>query len=432
MGSSAQAGAGDVSEGRGLQRRVGGLVRTGGLVGRGLELATSLGGGLELQSRRVVDLACGYDHVLAVCSDGSLWAWGGNASAQLGLPGTARADAPVLVEAGGWVAVSACEESSGGLKVDGTLWHWGAGPDPGPTDLPRFYQTVPGQVGERDDWASVCSGRDHTLGLTQDGSLWSWGSRNLRGGLGQSDLTWFPPASEAQREELRAANFAATKVGIANFGRVGCRFDWAAIAAGHHRSFALKDDGTLWSWGGGVYMPGSGRWPHSGAPPRGLSADRDWAALSPFHFNRAALRRDGSLWAWGSAGLTWARPDGSRTWYCPACIDDEHRWLAVAAGARHSVAVRSDGSLWAWGDNSAGQLGLGHADLVDELTRVGHESDWAMVRAGWSSSFAVKHDGSLWAWGSNERGLLSAYAESCRFLYDETCRSERVSPCTGS
>ena len=27
---------------------------------------------------------------------------------------------------------------------------------------------------------------------------------------------------------------------------------------------------------------------------------------------------------------------------------------------------------------------------------------------------------------------VSAYAESCRFLYDETCRSERVSPCTGS
>jgi glucosamine 6-phosphate synthetase-like amidotransferase/phosphosugar isomerase protein len=25
---------------------------------------------------------------------------------------------------------------------------------------------------------------------------------------------------------------------------------------------------------------------------------------------------------------------------------------------------------------------------------------------------------------------VSAYAETCRFLYDETCRSERVSPCT--
>jgi hypothetical protein len=76
-------------------------------------------------------VSAGNEHCLALKSDGSLWAWGDNDSGQLGI-GRDDFSVPVPTQIGAdkdWVAVSAGLDHSLALKVDGSLYAWGANTD---------------------------------------------------------------------------------------------------------------------------------------------------------------------------------------------------------------------------------------------------------------------------------------------------------------
>jgi len=66
-------------------------------------------------------------HVLALKTDGTLWAWGRNSLAALGDGGVINKSSPIQTSAGGttWSQVSAGYNLSAGIKTDGTLWTWG-------------------------------------------------------------------------------------------------------------------------------------------------------------------------------------------------------------------------------------------------------------------------------------------------------------------
>lgn len=71
-------------------------------------------------------VAAGQGHSLAVRSDGTLWAWGDNASAQLGNGTLVSTNRPVQVGAANrWVAAFAGSDHNLALQKDGTLWAWG-------------------------------------------------------------------------------------------------------------------------------------------------------------------------------------------------------------------------------------------------------------------------------------------------------------------
>ncbi len=71
-------------------------------------------------------VAAGYDHNLALKSDGTVWAWGGNVSSQLGDGTTTRRYPPVQAKGLGSVAaIAAGNHRSIALKSDGTVWDWG-------------------------------------------------------------------------------------------------------------------------------------------------------------------------------------------------------------------------------------------------------------------------------------------------------------------
>jgi Alpha-tubulin suppressor and related RCC1 domain-containing proteins len=192
--------------------------------------------------------------------------------------------------------------------------------------------------------------------------------------------------------------------------RVGRSTGWATIAAGEH-CLAVKRDGTLWAWGSndmGQLGLGSGNNGLRTRPRRVAGAD--WKAVDVGYEFSVALKRNGSLWTWGNnnlGALGQGNSKEARRWR-PTRVGKSSEWKAIAVGYDSVLALKRDGSLWAWGGNDLGQLGLGTTDDLAHPTptRVGSDLDWTAISAGEVPSFAIKRDGSLWAWGGNGDGQL--------------------------
>ena len=269
---------------------------------------------------------------LALKTDGTLWAWGYNGSGELGLGGADNDAHPTPKQVGSasdWAAVSASEMCTLALKTDGTLWAWGGNYDGelGLGGVDDNAHPTPTEVGSASDWAAVSAGFDYALALKTDGTLWAWGA-NRYGKLGLGDAT----ARDAPTQVASASDWAAVSAsmyetlalkkdgtlwawGLNNFGQlglgavddnahpspteVGTASDWAAVSSGGASTLALKNDGTLWAWGYNEKGElGVGDTTERDTPTQVGSAS-DWTAVSDCVDFTLAIKNDGTLWAWG-------------------------------------------------------------------------------------------------------------------------------------
>ena len=147
-----------------------------------------------------VDVVAGDNHTLAICKDGNLYAWGGNGFGQLGAAGGTGGNrsipGAVSVPTGAsdteWIAVSAGTHYSFALCSEGTLWAWGdnangrlgIGHSGGSYATPRLVDAAGDIAGTSDSWNAIFSGHTHALAFCDRGILWSWGT-NGAGQLGK-------------------------------------------------------------------------------------------------------------------------------------------------------------------------------------------------------------------------------------------------------
>jgi alpha-tubulin suppressor-like RCC1 family protein len=178
--------------------------------------------------------------------------------------------------------------------------------------------------------------------------------------------------------------------------------------------------GTAYSWTGpnGFSASGSGfgsifqtRRPEASSGMNGVysvsvSTPDSFVSLAVGHNHMLAIREDGTLWAWGGNANGQLGLGHTNNVSVPTQVGTGNRWLRVAAGGNFSVAMQADSSIWAWGVNASGQLGDGTTVQKLSPVRSGTKKDWQSFSVGYDWVLAISQDGTLWAWGNNSSGQL--------------------------
>ncbi len=129
---------------------------------------------------RIVAIAAGGSHTLALRSDGTLWAWGSNYSGQLGDGTTTDRAKPVQVAGfNNVVTIAAGENHSVAVTSDGTVWAWGVNYDGRLGNGSTQDSAIPVAVIGLNGVAGISGGGSHTLARKADGTVWSWGPNDL-------------------------------------------------------------------------------------------------------------------------------------------------------------------------------------------------------------------------------------------------------------
>jgi alpha-tubulin suppressor-like RCC1 family protein len=327
-----------------------------------------------LAGKTVVALAGGAWHSLALCSDGMLATWGRNSYGQLGDNTTTNRVVPVAVNTStnsalygkAVVALAGGVYHSLAICSDGTVAAWGAdyAGQLGDNQSPGLPRTVPVAVNTASGLSAlygkavvaIAAGEQHSLGLCSDGTVAAWGN----GSLGQ--------IGDNTRQSTRVPVAVNTASGLsALYGKTA-----VTIAAGIWHSLALCSDGTVAAWGDNSSgQLGDNTTTQRNAPVAvNMSTNsalygKAVVAIAAGLHHSLALCSDGSVAAWGDNSQGQLGNNITNISYVPLEVNITpgvsalygRTVVAIAAGQYHSLALCSDGTVAAWGYNNIGQLG---------------------------------------------------------------------------
>jgi alpha-tubulin suppressor-like RCC1 family protein len=207
------------------------VLRTGALIGKS-----------------VIAIATGTHHSLALCSDGTIAAWGRNHKGQLGNGNLTNSSIPVAVTRTGVIAgkipvqlssevdqnMVLCSDGSVATWGDNTFGQLGNGSAAVRSNVPVLLTRSGVLAGKT--ITSVSMGGSHGLVRCSDGTLATWGA-NSSGQLGNNTLV-------ASRVPVLVNRSGVLAGKVANL-----------VDAGNNHNLVHCSDGTLASWGGGSQWP---------------------------------------------------------------------------------------------------------------------------------------------------------------------------------
>jgi len=350
-------------------------------------------------------LSSGWEQSLALLNDGRLLAWGENYFGVVGDGTNQQRTTPVQVCAlgvsecaggpylEGVTQVSAGRLPSLALLSDGTVAAWG-GNYYGDlaTDTARNFYPLPVCTKLESpckpenylrEVVEVAAGADFSLARLKNGTVMAWGE-NTEGALGDGTTT----GPETCGEE----HYACSRIPV----QVSGLSEVSAIAAGSWDALALLKNGTMMAWGGNERgQLGDGEDITSDVPrtvcalaENGSCTGRlgEVKSISAGYFDSYALLKNGTVVAWGSDFRGALGEKSART----ECVEEREKERvklecseipvlvkglshvsALAQGelTRGGLVALEDGQLETWGEGEYGQLGDGTID--DSYTPAG-------------------------------------------------------------
>ena len=310
----------------------------------------------------------GYYHTVAIKNNLSLWAWGDNSYGQLGLGNTESYFIPMQVGINNdWSCIDSGEYFNIALNTNLTIWSWGLNRIQGTSTWgpggqlglgDTIDRSTPTQIGSDSDWVFSTAGGRHALAIKTNDTLWGWGWNNYSQlGIGDSGDPVLTPTQIGTDSDWAVVNagfthtmavktnntlwgWGSTGDGVFNGpviyvntpAPIGNDSDWTAIRGINQSSIAV---------GGAVEIAQGG--------------------YVPFVYSHSfALKSNGTTWSWGSndygalgQGDTNVRSIPDQVFY------PQKTWKSISSGSFHSIGLTADGSIWGWGRNDFYQLGLG-------------------------------------------------------------------------
>jgi alpha-tubulin suppressor-like RCC1 family protein len=437
----------------------------------------------------IIDIQAGGGHIVALRSDGTVWSWG--SSGLLGIPSDGTHSFYARRALGGEsgdlflrniTGVEAASRSSYARKADGTLWAWGGNSsgelgdeeaclDQGINDSFNCFLPVQVHGGESGEAhlqgvEAIDAGIGYAFARRAGGELWTIGShgsyalfgvnktapaRVPGGQSGAAQLSSIVQAAGSGSHYLALdssdrlwgwSGYNGNDDGQLGLGDTIDRSEptllyprWIEANAsapvmqpGQSVSFeaalseTLPAESVVWAFGDGTTASGTSA-NHSFSEPGlySVTVTADELGLSQTVLVRVsdpegaiavgndltyAIDVDGTLWAWGINDSSQLGDGTTTNRNTPVPIGSGSDWVEVASGDGHTLALKEGGTLWGWGLNNFGQLGDGTIAAKNTPTQIGSDNDWVAVAAGTAHTIALKSDGSLWGWGYNAVGQL--------------------------
>ncbi|KAG0494292.1 hypothetical protein HPP92_005286 [Vanilla planifolia] len=343
-----------------------------------------------IMSKKVVGIAAGEAHTLALTGDGSVFSWGRGTFGRLGTGKDADELSPVRVS---------FTPEIGATKA----------PDP--------------------KFVGIAAGAYHSLALQDDGSVWSWGY-NIYGQLGHGEENSSVPRVIEQFKDLGAPNSLSRD---RNANRQTNALKVSSIKAGGMMSLAIDDLGALWMWGNCPHSTNADEeefslvsspsplpvWDLHGHTVVKVACGNEHvvAAVSAEETFRGA---DLVCYAWGNnnhgqLGLgnreSRARPQAIAT------FGEDSPWAIyeIACGAYHTAILTQKKSYeqeiesrcWTFGLGENGQLGHGTTvskSLPEPVHDLPENALLISLDCGLFHTSVVSAGGEVWSWGM-EKGL---------------------------
>lgn len=290
----------------------------------------------------VKDISAGEEFALALMDDGTVWAWGSNADGELGIGSRDIEHHPVPVQVQGLYNVKAVSSGSRyalALKGDGTVWMWGNNEFgqrgdghqvQSVNDITNPVIATAVQVPGLDNVMAISAGTGNPAVVRSDGTVWSWG---YNASVSSTNIIFPPTMIE----------------GFSN--AIDVRAESGYI-------IALRDDGTVWSWGDNYYgclgNDSAGSTSYKVLQVKGLN---NVIAIDTGINNCIALKDDGTVYTWGENANGQAGDSSTKKRNTPYLTSLRNITSIYAGNVQTAFAIGSDGTVWAWGGDEYGQLG---------------------------------------------------------------------------
>ena len=354
---------------------------------------------------------------------GALHTWGTNSVGQLGLgtftgPQDCEGDPCSSVPAAigglsGVAAFSAGNDFSLALLTNGTVWAWGGDEfnQLGNNSTPLADEDVPVQVmyssgDPLTEVKAISAGTGYALALLTNDEVVGWGYN----GQDQSSPN---PTNSKGAPELVEYSGGTPLSGV------------TAIAAGQAASYALLSDGTVVAWGAAgndeLGFPTAVTVPEPVAVP-GVSGVTAIAAGSATGF---ALLANGTVESWGFNNSYGVLGQGASPAGTPALVEETTSKggsatlagvKAISANRENAMALLSKGTIKSWGQGFYGEIGNGLEQDQDTAVSVTKASganvaSVVAISAGFYDALALLKSGAVMSWGDDVTGELGTGVE---------------------